>query len=317
MRRVTQRWMLRRGAARLAPAALAAGLIEAGASGALGQSIEPRAYAPAPTGVNFLLAAYTWAEGGPSLDTSIPVRNAKLDVNGPILGYVRSLDLAGKSAKVDVIAPYGRLSGSAIYQDRPVQREVEGFGDPLMRLSVILHGASAMTPAQFQSYRQDVIVGASLQISVPLGQYDPSKLLNLGANRWSFKPELGISKAIGPWTLEGQGAATVFTDNGDFYGGQKRSVSPLYSGQMHAIYSFRSGVWGSFDATYFTGGRTTVNGTLNHDLQQNWRLGLTVAVPITRRNSIKLNASAGVMARTGNNYDLFGIAWQYRWGDGL
>jgi hypothetical protein len=309
--------MLSRGMPRLAPRALAAGLMGAGASGALGQSIEPRAYSPTPTGVNFLLLGYTWAEGGPSIDTSAPVRDARLDLNGPIVGYVRSLDLAGRSAKVDVIVPYDRLSGSAIYQDQPVQREVEGFADPLMRLSVILHGASAMTPAQFRAYRQDVVVGASLQVSVPLGQYDASKLLNLGANRWSFKPEFGISKAIGPWTLEAQGAVTFFTDNGDFYGGHKRSVSPLYSGQMHAIYSFRSGVWGSFDATYFTGGSTTVDGTFNHDLQQNWRLGLTVAVPVTRRTSIKLNASEGVMARTGNNYDQFGIAWQYRWGGGL
>jgi hypothetical protein len=245
------------------------------------------------------------------------VRDAKIDLSGPIFGYIRSLDLGGKSAKVDVIVPYGWLSGSAIYQDRPVQRDVEGFGDPLMRLSVILRGASAMTPAEFRSYRQDVIVGVSLQVSVPLGQYDAAHVLNLGTNRWSFKPELGISKALGPWTLEGQGAVTLYTDNRDFYGGLTRSVAPLYSGQMHAIYSFRSGVWGSFDATYFTGGRTTVGRTVNHDLQENWRLGLTVAVPVTRRTSIKLNASTGVEARTGNNFDLFGIAWQYRWGAGL
>ena len=289
----------------------------AGASGALAQSIEPRAYAPAPTGVSFLVAGYAHAQGGPSIDTSIPVRDAKLEVSGPILAYVRSLDLWGKAAKIDLILPYERLSGSAVYRDQPVQRTVEGFGDPLMRLSVILYGASAMGPVQFKSYRQDVIVGASLQVSAPWGRYDADKLLNIGAHRWSFKPEIGISKALGPWTLEGQGAVTVFTDNRDFFGGAHRSVSPLYSGQMHAIYSFRSGVWSSFDATYFTGGSTSVDGIVNHDLQRNWRLGLTVAVPVTARTSIKLNASRGVSARTGNNFDLLGIAWQYRWGAGL
>lgn len=299
------------------PAALAAGVMAAAASDALAQSIEPRAYAPAPTGVNFLVLGLAVGQGGPSLDTSLPVRDAKLEVLGPVVGYVRSLDLAGKAAKLDVIVPYERLSGSAVYQDQPVRRAVDGFGDPSMRLSVILYGASAMTPAQFRAYRQNLVVGASLQVSAPWGQYDPDKLLNIGAHRWSFKPEIGVSKAIGPWSLEAQGAVTLYTDNPDFYGGVRRSVSPLYSGQMHAIYSFRSGIWGSFDATYFTGGRTTVGDLVNHDLQSNWRLGFTLAIPVTARASLKLNASGGVAARTGNNFDLVGIAWQYRWGGGL
>lgn len=309
--------MLGRAIPRLAPVALAAGLFHAAASGARAQSIEPRAYAPAPTGVNFLLLGYAHAQGGPSIDTSLPVSDAKLEVDGPIVGYVRTLDLWGKPAKVDVIAPYEWLSGSAIYQGRPVQRSVDGFGDPLMRLSVVLYGASAMTPAAFKAYRQDVIIGASLQVSVPLGQYDAGKLLNIGTNRWSFKPEVGISKAIGPWSLEGQGSVTLFTDNPNFFNSGRRSVSPLYSGQMHAIYNFRSGVWTSLDATYFTGGRTTLNGIVHHDLQENWRVGATLAIPVTARHSIKLYASAGVMARTGNNFDLAGVAWQYRWGAGL
>jgi hypothetical protein len=309
--------MLDRGILRLAPAVLSASLMNVGAVGAIAQSIEPRAYSPAPIGVNFLVVGYAQAQGGPSIDSSIPLRDPKLDQRGPIFGYVRAFDLGGKAAKFDLIVPYGRLSGSAIYKGEPVQRDVVGFGDPLMRLSAILYGASAMTPQEFRSYRQDVIVGASLQISVPWGRYNADKLLNLGTHRWSFKPELGVSKAIGRWNLELQGAATFFSDNREFLGGVTRSVSPLYSGQIHAIYSLRSGAWGSFDATYFTGGRTTLDGVINHDLQQNWRLGITVAVPVTSRAAIKLNASRGVFARTGDNYDLIGAAWQYRWGSGL
>ena len=91
----------------------------------------------------------------------------------------------------------------------------------------------------------------------------------------------------------------------------------IYSMQGHVIYGWRSGIWGSLDVTYFTGGRTTVNGTLNEDLQQNWRVGGTLAFPVDRHNSIKLYASRGVSARTENNYDLIGIAWQVRFGGGL
>jgi hypothetical protein len=154
-------------------------------------------------------------------------------------------------------------------------------------------------------------------MSVPTGQYDDSRLVNIGTNRWSFKPEVGVSKALGPWTLEVAAAATLYTDNPDFFGGNKRSQAPLYSAQGHVIYGLRSAIWASIDATYFTGGRTTVSGTRNNDLQQNWRVGGTLAFPVDRRNSIKLYGSSGVSARTGNNYDLIGIAWQYRWGAGL
>ena len=154
-------------------------------------------------------------------------------------------------------------------------------------------------------------------MTAPMGQYDNTKVVNLGTNRWSFKPEVGVSQALGRWTLEATAAVTLYTDNEDFFHGNTRSQDPIYSLEGHVIYSFRSGIWGSLDATYFTGGRTTLNGTLNNDLQQNWRVGGTLAFPVDSLNSIKLYASSGVSARTGNNFDLVGIAWQYRWGAGL
>src|SRR5206468_2199514 len=107
-----------------------------------------------------------------------------------------------------------------------------------------------------------------------------------------------------------------FTINHDFFGGQTRSQRPIASAQAHLNYTFPSSSWVSFSAAYFAGGRTTVNGVLANDLQQNWRFGATWAIPVDRNNSVKLYASSGVAARTGNDYDLFGIAWQYRWGGG-
>jgi hypothetical protein len=199
----------------------------------------------------------------------------------------------------------------------PVERKVDGFADPRFRLSVNLYGSPALTLKEFRDYEQDLIIGASLQVSAPAGQYDDSRLINIGNNRWSFKPEIGISQAVGPWTLELQAAATFFTDNDDFFGGNRRSQDPIYSLQGHAIYGFSSGIWASLDATYFNGGRTTINGEEGNDLQQNWRLGGTLALPVNIRNSLKLYASSGVSARTGNNFDLLGVAWQYRWGAGL
>jgi hypothetical protein len=296
---------------------LAACVLTGGVSPARAQDIEPRAYSNAPVGVNFLIAGYAYTRGGLSFDSAIPITNANLNTSNVVLAYAKVLDLWGKSGKFDVIVPYTWLSGSADYQGEPVQRTVSGVANSAFRLSVNLYGAPALTLKEFADWEQDLIIGASLQVWAPWSQYDSSKIVNIGTNRWSFKPEVGISKAVGPWTLELQAAATFFTDNPDFFGGNTRSQDPFYSLQGHLIYGFRSGIWASVDATYFAGGRTTINGVLNNDLQRNWRAGATLALPVDRATSIKFYASSGVAARTGNNYDLIGIAWQYRWGGGL
>lgn len=281
------------------------------------QDIEPRAYSNAPVGVNFLISGYAYTRGGLAFDSSVPVTNPQLTTSSAVLAYARVLDFWGKSAKFDVVVPFSGLTGTADYAGQSVQRDVSGFGDPTFRLSVNLYGAPALSLKEFAGYEQDLIVGASLRVFAPMGQYDDTKVVNLGTHRWSFKPEVGVSKALGRWTLEATAAATLFTDNKDFFNGSTRSQDPLYSLQGHVIYSFRSGIWGSLDATYFTGGRTTLDGTLNNDRQQNWRVGGTLAFPLDAYNSIKLYASSGVSARTGNNFDLIGLAWQYRWGAGL
>jgi hypothetical protein len=288
-----------------------------GAPVAHAQDIEPRQYSNAPVGVNFLIAGYAYTRGGLAFDSSVPIAYPQLHTNSAALGYARVLDFWGKSAKFDVVVPYTALSGTADHAGQQIQREVTGFGDPRLRLSVNFHGAPALSLKEFSRYRQDLVVGASLQVSAPLGQYDDTKVINLGTNRWTFKPEIGLSKTLGPWTLEAAAAATVYTDNDDFYGGQTRSQDPLYSLQGHLVYNFAHGVWGALNFNYFAGGRTTLNNRLGNDLQQNWRAGGTLAIPVDAGNSVKLYASTGVSARTGNSFDLLGAAWQYRWGGGL
>ena len=123
---------------------------------------------------------------------------------------------------------------------------------------------------EFAAYRQDLIVGVSVQVSAPLGQYDNSKLLNLGNNRWSFRPELGISKAWGPWTVEVAPSVTFFTDNTDFYYGSLFAQAPIYLLRGHIMYNFQSGAWVSLDGSYFTGGRTTVNGVRGDNEQDKY-----------------------------------------------
>jgi len=281
------------------------------------QEIEPRAFSNAPVGVNFLIGGYAYTRGGLAFDSSVPVTNPELETSSAVLGYARALDLWGLSGKVDVIVPYTWLSGTADYLGQPTERVVDGFADPRLRVAVNFYGAPALRLPEFRRYRQDLILGASVQISAPWGQYDPTRAVNIGTNRWWIKPELGLSKALGPWTLEASYAATFYSDNADFFGGNRRSTAPVYATQAHFIHAFPKGIWASVDATYFEGGRTELNGVAKDDRQDNWRLGGTLSFPVDAHRSVKLYASSGVSARTGNDFDLLGIAWQYRWGGGL
>ena len=176
-------------------AALSLGLLAFSAWDAHAQDLEPRAYTNTPTGMNFLLAGYAYSTGTVGADPAVPLTDTHVNIHTALVAYARSLDLWGTSGKVDVILPYAWASGSGTLAGHIMTRNIDGFGDARFLLSVNLYGAPALTLKEFENYEQDTIIGVSVRVSAPTGQYDPEKLLNIGANRWSFKPEFGISKA--------------------------------------------------------------------------------------------------------------------------
>jgi hypothetical protein len=281
-----------------------------------GQSLEPRFYSNAPTGMNFLLGGYAFSTGGLSADPSLRLEDANIDFQAALAAYARSGAFYGKSAKFDIVIPYGYLYGSGLIDGTYAEREVDGFADPQFRISVNWIGAPALSLAEFVDYKQNFVLGTSLKVTAPLGQYDNTRVINIGTHRWSITPELGMSKTFGRLTLEAAGAVTLFTDNDDFVG-QKKEQDPIYALQGHVVYNFKRGIWLALDATRYQGGRTTVNGVEKADLLQNMRLGGTLALPVNKKNSIKIYANSGVSARTGTDFDTVGLAWQYRWGGGL
>jgi hypothetical protein len=214
------------------------------------QDLEPRAFANTPVGLNFLIGGYAYAKGTVGTDASVPLEDTEVTLNSAVLAYVRTLDLWGRSGKFDVILPYAWASGTATLAGQPRKREVSGLGDPRFRFSMLLYGGPALSLDEFRDFQPDVIIGTSLEVTPPLGQYDSDKLLNIGTNRWSFKPEIGVSKTLGPLTLELATGVRFYTDNNDFLDGQTLQVSPLYSVQGHLIYSFTTGLWLGLNALY-------------------------------------------------------------------
>ena len=280
------------------------------------QDLEPRAFTNTPVGLNFLILGYGHTQGDVAYDTSLPIKDAQLTVNGAVLAYARSLDVWGRAGKFDAVLPFASLNGTAKVFGQPAERQVSGLGDPRLRFSVLWYGAPALTLEEFASYQADLIIGTSLAVTLPLGQYDTHKLVNIGTHRWSFKPEVGVSKTLGPWTLELEASATFYTDNDDFFVHRTLHVDPLYAVQGHVIYHTPFGVWLAADVTYYAGGKATVDGE-EGERQENVRVGGTIAIPVNRYNSVKIFGSTGAVARVGGNFNTIGIAWQYRWGGGL
>lgn len=287
------------------------------ATSTVATEIEPRVFSNAPVGINFLLTGYAYTDGGLATVGSSPVRDAQLRMHTIALAYARTLDCWGKSGKFDVIIPYSNLTGSAMVAGQQYERDVSGFHDPLFRLSVNFYGAPALPMEKFAKYRQDLIIGVSLQVSAPFGQYDDEKLVNLGNNRWFIKPVFGISKALGPFTTEISAGMTFFEKNDDYFGGKTLEQDPLCSAQLHVTYSLGRGVWAALSGTFDFGGRTTTDGVRSEDSVKNSRAGFTLALPVNRNNSIKFYASTSIRTSIGNDYSLAGLVWQYRWGNGL
>jgi len=281
----------------------------------LGQDLEPRAYSAAPVGAHFLVIGLAYSAGNVLLDPSVPITDVKARIGLAAPGYAQTFRLFGRTASLAVALPYalGKMSGQV---GEDVDRQTitrSGFGDVRMRVAVNLLGGRALTPQEFARRKPATTLGVSLVAVAPTGQYVPAHLINIGANRWSFKPELGLSHPIGNWVLDLAAGVWLFTDNSNFYGGQRRTQAPLWSTQGHLSYSFRPGLWLAVDATYYAGGQSSVNGVVKDDRQGNTRGGLTLAVPFAKAYSLKFSCSTGMITRIGGKFTTFGVALQYRW----
>jgi len=311
---VERRRLNRNRAAFVICVALAAALIHMPRADA--QELEPRAYSVSPVGVNIVALGYGRSVGDLSFDPTLPIEDAEATINASSVGYFRAINLLGRSANVAVAVPYlwgnaqGRLGGEFQSPTR------SGLADTRLRFAVNLVGAPAMNLKQFAAYRQKTNLGFSLAVVAPTGQYDPNKLINVGSNRWAFRPELGLSRAVGNWTFDVYGGAWLFTTNENFQG-RTKSQKPIGTAQFHMSYDLAPRLWVAFNANFFTGGKTRVDGTERMDFQRNSRLGTTVSIPVDRRQSVKIAFSTGAYTTIGGDFNSVAIAYQYLWGAGL
>ena len=282
-------------------------------SGVGAQELVPAAYTPAPYGINFVTLTGAYNDGDLAFDPSGPIEDASGQITVSTLGYARTLKIAGRSANVGVGLPYvvGHLEG--LYLGQQAYADRSGLGDIGVRFAVNLLGAPAMSLKEFGAYRPRTLVGVSVQVRAPTGQYDPSKLINIGTNRWAFKPEIGIVQVIGQWAIDAYVGGWFFTDNTDFIGGLTREQDPILSTQFHVRYLIKPGLWTAFDGNFWRGGQTTVEGVVNDDLQRNSRVGATVSMSLGRSHSLRIAVSRGAVTRIGGDFNSIGASYGYSW----
>ena len=281
--------------------------------GASAQELEPGAYQNAPIGVNVAIVSYGFSQGNVLVDASLPIEGANAHVHTLVLGYLRTFRLFGLSSKVDagVAGSHARFEGFVAGEFRT--RVPTGLTDPRVRLLVNLLGAPALDPPDYVRYRQHTILGASVQVALPLGQYDADRVINLGANRWAFRPEIGLSHARNRWTLEAAAGSWLFTENGENFGNTTLRQRPLYYVKGNLVYTFRRSLWASVSYGIANGGETMIDGVLRNDLQRNNRVGAAFSLPIARTGALKFSYTSGLTTRLGADFDSITVGYQYTW----
>ncbi|CAE6841437.1 hypothetical protein R75461_07041 [Paraburkholderia nemoris] len=277
------------------------------------QEMEPRAYSAVPVGTNFAVFDYARSSGDVSFDPSLPITNVQAHINIFSLGYSHSFGVAGHIVSTAVSVPYANANVSGDVKGVFQQQYRSGPGDVHFRIAANLLGDPALSPEEFVRRAPSTILGISLSVVAPTGQYVPARLINIGANRWAFKPEIGLSQPFGNWFMDAAAGVWLFTDNDAFFGGHRRSQDPMPAFQWHGGYTWRPGLWLAADVTYFTGGRTHVNGVADQDYQLSARYGVTLSVPLAAKWSAKLAWSRGLVTRVGGNFQTISIALQYHW----
>jgi hypothetical protein len=279
------------------------------------QELDPRAYTRLPIQTTVLSGGYSYSAGGVVTDPTLPLDDLKGRVHTVAAGVVHSFSLFGLTAQAMAVLPVSFADASAVLNGQRESVSRTGLADTRLRMSVLLLGGPAATVPQLLKAKRGTVLGVSLNVVAPTGQFFSDKLINIGTNRWSFRPELGLSQPLGNrWLVDVYAGVWFFTNNQEFFPGNAlRTQKPLGAFQTHVSYNIGRRSWAAFDATYYVGGQSSINGDVKDDRQSNTRVGFTVVMPVGKRNLLKLSASNGAIVRIGQDFTTVSVGWMSTW----
>jgi len=277
------------------------------------QDLDPRAYARVPIDLTFFGLGFGYTYGNVLLDPSLPLKDLDATIQSPLILAGHTMDFFGFTSQIYAALPYAWAQVSANYLGSSESRTRSGLGDIRMRISILLIGARPVQVKEFTKKTPKFVLGTSVMVYAPTGQYFSDKLINIGTNRWSFKPEIGISYPFyKKWFIDVYAGVWFFTNNESFFPGNSvRKQNPLGTFQMDLSYNFSPAMWASLDVTYYTGGQSSVNGLKDNNDQNNVRIGATFNLPINKQHALKFAYSTGAIIRFGADFSTISIAWQY------
>jgi len=282
------------------------------------QDLEPRRWSQLPIGLNIVGMGYAYTDADVYFNPVFRITDGTSRINSLGLSAIRSFDLAGKSARISLLLPYvsGRWEGDVDDEFRVIHRR--GIGDPRIRVSVNLYGAPALKGPELVRYQAEhqtnTVVGASLALTLPLGQYLDDRLINIGHNRWSLRPQVGVVHTRGPWSFELTGSVFLFTSNNSFVDQLVLEQKSMYALQTHAIYNFNPGLWASISTGYGKGGQIIIDQQETSFEVDNWVWAASLGAPIGRRQSLKLTWLSGrTQNEVGRDSDNLLLSWSMRW----
>jgi hypothetical protein len=288
-------------------------LLSAGLASA--QVLEPRRWSHLPVGSSFTGFAYSYTDFDIAFDPSLEIEDATAEVHTLTFNYLHVIDVFGKSGRIDLLVQHSNGRWEGLLQGEPASTERNGFNDPRLRVAVNLLGSPAQRGSEFQPIANNTILGMALDVTAPLGEYKDDKLINLGANRWSFRPQVGVVHNRGKWAGELTASAFIYTDNDDFSEELKREQDTLYALQGHIIYTHRPGLWASLSGAYGGGAKSTIDGVNKDDDTEKSIIALSIGLPITRKQGLKLAYLRGKSYEdTGDDFDRYIIAYSKMWG---
>ena len=281
------------------------------------QFTDPRNYSNTPVGINQLELAYAYVHANSSIDTSLVVTSAKLNAHQGSIDYTRYFGLLHRLSWVEATVPIAGLGGSI--SGTNIQASTTGAGDSSYAVAMLLKGGRALSVAEFENYKPSVTLGVSFTITAPTGLYRPDKVLNLGSDRWSFKPEVGLACPFGleqKWEVDAYANVSFFTDNSSYRGSEILRQEPLPGLEGHLSYSFRDNLWASFDTRYSFRGTTFLNGIPQNNPQQNFVLGNEMNLSLNSRNSLVVEFAKALVHQNGPALTGFSLRYNYTWGKG-
>lgn len=284
----------------------------------LALELEPRQWSHLPVGTNFGGVGFAYTTADISFDPVLLIEDAEMDLKTWAGKYIRTFEIFEKSARIDLTQAYHQGEWSGLLDGVPASVTRNGWSDTFLRLAVNLYGAPPLRGREFATYRagakDDTIVGMGLAVRLPTGEYMEDKLINLGQNRYTFRPQLGVNHTHGKWTTELTGEVAFYTDNDEFYNGNRLEQKPTYIIHGHLIHTFRPGLWAGAGIGYGYGGESRINGVDKDDKRQDIGWALSLAYPFNRYSGLKITyIGSRKLESTGLDSDTLTAGLSFSW----